>query len=67
MYYQDDIRNALRAAEQATRAALPNNSALPETRSPNDAYAEGYWDGYRAALMTIALAFGLVERHEQRG
>ena len=46
VFYKEDIANAIQAAEQATTAALP------DTR---------YLEGYRAALTTIALAFGLAD------
>ncbi len=50
VYYPTDIRNALIAAEQATTTAG----------------AEGeYLKGYRAALTTIALAFGLTNNGRQ--
>jgi hypothetical protein len=53
VYYPQDVRNALLAAEQSSGAAL---RALGHEKS---AFAEGYQEGYRAALTTIALAFGL--------
>lgn len=55
VYYPSDILNALLAAEQASGAAL--RAASRE----NDEFAQGYQEGYRAALATIALAFGLVQ------
>jgi hypothetical protein len=54
VYYPADIRNALLAAEQAagaTAAAAGNNG--------DDPFAAGFLAGYRAALATLALAFGL--------
>lgn len=54
VYYPQDIRNALLAAEQATNAALPART--------DDLFTQGYLTGYRAALTTLALAFGLVSR-----
>lgn len=50
VWYKSDIQNALSAAEQASRAALKASGAQ------NDPYVIGY----RAALATLALAFGLV-------
>ncbi len=44
VFYPTDIRDALLAAEQATTAAGANGQ---------------YLTGYRAALLTMALAFGL--------
>lgn len=49
VYYPIDIENAIRAAEQATAAAR------------NDTSNDRYLEGYRAALTTIALAFGLTD------
>jgi hypothetical protein len=54
VYYPQDIRNALLAAEQASSAALMAVSA------EDDPFARGYREGYRAALTTVALAFGLI-------
>lgn len=54
-YYPEDIRNALLAAEQATSAALQ------ATGEHEDLFAAGYTEGYRAAMTTVALAFGLVQ------
>lgn len=53
VFYPSDIRNALLAAEQAS------GSALVATRAEGDEFARGYRSGYRSALATIALAFGL--------
>jgi hypothetical protein len=48
-YYSKDIRNALLAAEQASRGALL-------AAGDDKEFAQGYREGYRAALTTIALA-----------
>jgi hypothetical protein len=56
VYYPTDIRNALLAAEQAV------NAAASATGKGDVAFAAGFLVGYRAALTTIALAFGLA-RH----
>ncbi len=53
VYYPQDVRNALQAAEQSTNAALTAVGG-------DDAYTRGYREGYRAALTTVALAFGLL-------
>lgn len=53
VWYKSDIQNALRAAELANAAAL--NAADRE----GDPYVTGYQAGYRSALTTLALAFGL--------
>jgi len=55
VYYPKDLRNALLAAEQAM------NATLPVTGDDGAEYARGY----RAALLTIALAFGLVPNNVQ--
>ena len=54
VYYPQDIRNVLLAAEQAS------NAALMATGTDDDKFTLGYQAGHRAALATIALAFGLV-------
>ena len=53
VYYPQDILNALKAAAQSNGQALQAISGQSE-------FAEGYEMGYRAALSTIALAFGLI-------
>jgi len=53
VYYPADIRNALRAAEQAVGAAAD------AAGDQNDPFAAGFLAGYHAALTTIGLAFGL--------
>ena len=53
VYYPTDIRNALLAAEQAA------NATATATGDTDDPFAAGYLAGYRAALTTLALAFGL--------
>lgn len=64
VYYPADIRNALLAAEQASGAAL-----LAAGGDDEDDFTKGYRTGYRAVLVTIALAFGLLQpdgRYESR-
>ena len=56
VYYPRDVRNALLAAEQASNAALMAAACDNENE-----FARGYESGYRAALATIALAFGLLQ------
>lgn len=53
VWYKSDIQNALSAAEQASGAALT------AAGNRNDPFVAGYRAGYRAALATMALAFGL--------
>jgi hypothetical protein len=61
VYYPQDICNALQAAAQSCGAAL-----LAADRGGDD-LTRGYSEGYRAALTTIALAFGLARqgRHDE--
>ena len=54
VWYRPDIQNALRAAEHAGEMSLRAVAHVP------DAFATGYQTGYRAALTTLALAFGLL-------
>jgi len=61
VYYPQDIRNVLLAAEQAS------NSALTAAKEKNDEFAQGYQAGYRAALTTVALAFGLIPGPDDQG
>lgn len=56
VYYPADVRNALLAAEQAV------NATTDAAGSHDDPYTAGFLAGYRAALTTIALAFGLVKQ-----
>jgi len=55
VFFPQDIKNALLAAEQASGAALRAGS-----NGDGDPYVVGYGEGYRDALATLALAFGLV-------
>ena len=55
VYYPADIRNALLAAEQATTSALQGSCEI------DTSYTRGYRDGHRAALVTLALALGLLD------
>jgi len=55
VYYPEDIRNALLAAEQAS------GTALQVVGGEGNELARGYREGYQAALTTIAIAFGLVQ------
>jgi len=54
VYYPADIRNALCAAEHSASAAIDAGG--------NDNYQAAYLAGYRAAIVTIGLAFGLVQQ-----
>ena len=53
VYYPTDIRNALLAAEQAA------NATAKATGNQDDPFSAGFLTGYRAALTTLAVAFGL--------
>jgi hypothetical protein len=54
VFYPENIANALLAAEQAA------NATAKATGDQNDPFSAGYLTGYRAALTTLAVAFGLV-------
>jgi hypothetical protein len=54
-YSSKDIGNALLAARHAS------STALHMTDGENEPFARGYEAGYQAALITIALAFGLIQ------
>jgi len=58
VYYPADIRNALPAAEQAV------NATADAAGNQDDPFTAGFLSGYRAALATLALAFGLVAQLE---
>lgn len=53
VYYRQDIVNALRAAEFAALAAL--------RAAPEDQRGAAFQAGYRSALLTLALSFGVSE------
>jgi hypothetical protein len=59
VYYPADICNALLAAEQAV------NATALATGNQDDPFTSGYLTGYRAALTTLALAFGLAAKQAQ--
>lgn len=54
VFYPADITRALLAAKQASAAALLATGG-------DGPYTQGYQAGHRAALTTIALAFGLLQ------
>lgn len=67
VYYPADIRNALLAAEQANKAAAEAADwAYGRGVSP-PAFMAGYQAGHRAALTTLALAFGLLPQSLPEG
>lgn len=60
IWFEEDIRNALLAANKASAAATrviaeTESGGRPETPAVLRAYREGY----KAALVTVALAFGI--------
>lgn len=62
VYYPTDVRNALLAAEQAVNAmadAAAVGAGEDNVDAPQSAFTAGFLTGYRAALTTLALAFGL--------
>jgi len=69
IWFREDITNALKAAEQASATtmaameyALGNSSAVNSVEGPvmsDPRYLRAYREGWRAALVTVALAFGL--------
>jgi hypothetical protein len=61
VYYPADIRNALLAAEQAVGATAD------AAGDKDDPFTTGFLTGYRAALTTLALAFGLVQDSQVQG
>jgi len=61
IWCREDIFRALKAAEQATAATTAAMSG--EVLEP---YAAGYRDGYKAALTTVAAAFGIGDDQEEQ-
>ena len=55
VYFRNDIRNALLAAEHASMSALRISS------TENSEFAQGYAAGCRETLRSLALNFGLVQ------
>ena len=64
IFFAEDIRNALLAADEASSstarvcAAVGGDPVTPRAE-PRDEALRAYLEGYRAALTTVALAFGL--------
>ena len=56
VHFTDEIGQAIAAASYAGQATLEAIS-----KQENDTYAQGYQAGYQAALLTLAIAFGVVE------
>jgi hypothetical protein len=55
VFFREDIRNALLAAEHATGATLRAAAAR------DSAFAQGFEAGFQAALETMAIGFGLIQ------
>lgn len=64
IFFTEDVRNALMAADEASSstarvcAAVGGDTVTPRAE-PRDEALRAYLEGYRAALTTVALAFGL--------
>lgn len=67
IFFAEDIRRALLAANESSSATAAVVARLPEQRTLDPEEGDdgltvtlrAYLEGYRAALTTIALAFGL--------
>lgn len=64
IFFAEDIRNALLAADEASSSTARACTAMDVDGDGRDAptaclYLRAYLEGYRAALTTMALAFGL--------
>ncbi|MBC7249298.1 MAG: hypothetical protein H5T62_03365, partial [Anaerolineae bacterium] len=63
IWFREDILHALQAADQAsatTAAALEHALGGAEGTGVGDPrYLRAYREGYRAALVTVAIAFGI--------
>lgn len=55
IYFKEDIRNALLAADEASTSTARACYPGPD----RSVYLNAFLEGYRAALTTVALAFGL--------
>jgi hypothetical protein len=55
IWFADDVTNALKAAEQASATT----AAAMESVVGDPRYLRAYREGYRAALITVATAFGI--------
>ncbi len=62
IYCRTDIANALLAAEQASSAT----AAVMLDAVDDPARLQAYRMGYRAALVAVALAFGLRAKNDQK-
>ena len=55
IWFREDITNALKAAEQASSTT----AAAIESVVSDPSYLRAYRQGYKAALITIAMSFGI--------
>lgn len=55
IFFLEDVRNALLAADEASNAT----ARVCATMTEDPVTLRAYLEGYRAALSTVALAFGL--------
>lgn len=59
VFWPTDIKNAILAIEEASRAAL-------EAGNLDDQFTRGFQEGHASALIAVALAFGLIQPNEAR-
>jgi hypothetical protein len=62
IFFDEDIRNALLAADEASSSTAKVCATVGRDgrdESSTRLYLRAYLEGYRAALTTVALAFGL--------
>ena len=52
VWFREEIRNALYAAEEVCRSTV-------EALGDDSEYTKGYRDGFHAAIVTLATAFGI--------
>ena len=71
IWFREDILHALKAAEQAsatTAAAMEHALGGAEESVVGDArYLRAYREGYKAALVTVAMAFGITPSDNTSG
>ncbi|RLC67801.1 MAG: hypothetical protein DRI52_10445 [Chloroflexi bacterium] len=71
IWFREDILHALKAAEQAsatTAAAMEHALGGAEGSVVGDArYLRAYREGYKAALVTVAMAFGITPSDNTSG
>jgi len=71
IWFREDILHALKAAEQAsatTAAAMEHALGGAEGSVVGDArYLRAYREGYKAALVTVAMAFGITPSDNPSG